>query len=72
MSKTKEGANALFVLREAPDLRQQYRPIGIGAVAAALSVTAKERGAKEKAVHDESIRPDNWNEGFRFAGSMAA
>jgi hypothetical protein len=34
--------------RERPDLRQQYRPIGIGAVAAALAATNGDSSSGER------------------------
>ena len=67
MTKPEESGEARFGFRERPDLRKEYRPIGIGAVAAALSATGKEpddapRPAQGK---NEAQRADNDRGGYR-------
>lgn len=44
MTNANEAENAARDGRERPDLRRQYRPIGIGAVAAALSAAGRSAG----------------------------
>ena len=41
MSRRERSGTAPIEPDERPDLKRQYRPIGIGAVAAALSVTGE-------------------------------
>jgi len=50
---------------EQSDLKRKYRPIGIGAVAAALSVTSKYSD-------DRTREPANSNERIGSGGSRAA
>jgi hypothetical protein len=65
MSYGNESASTRTDAREQTDLKREYRPIGIGAVAAALSVTSK---------HDERLERTaaNSNERFGKGGSRAA
>ena len=62
MFRLDESGSARRESRERPDLEQQYRPIGIGAVAAALSVTGEkseranqqdDAGASNERDHDQ-------------------
>ena len=57
MTKTKQPENAPADSRESADLRRQYRPIGIGAVAAALSAAGRtaDDPAKDAANSNELI-----------------
>jgi hypothetical protein len=72
MSEPNEPARARFESREQSDLRKQYRPIGIGAVAAALAVTANDQDNGAQAARDEGKRMDAENGGRRYSEPMAA
>jgi hypothetical protein len=64
MLRANETENSREPARERADLKREYRPIGIGAVAAALSVTSR---SAENQPH-----PANSNERRRVNGSIAA
>lgn len=65
MPSDTETDRASEIPRERTDLKREYRPIGIGAVAAALTVTGK-HGA------DEPRSAANSNERIGSGGSRAA
>jgi hypothetical protein len=67
MTKPGESGERRFGAHERPDLRKEYRPIGIGAVAAALSVTGKDlkNGTQPRQGEDEDRRADNDRGGHR-------
>jgi hypothetical protein len=64
MLQANETENSREPAPERADLKREYRPIGIGAVAAALSVTSR---SSENQSH-----PANSNERRRTNGSIAA
>jgi hypothetical protein len=66
MSILQEAKNARLATRERPDLSRQYRPIGIGAVAAALSATG--RSTADNSNGRSSEQPEK----YRYTDSMAA
>jgi hypothetical protein len=66
MSILEDTKNARAETGERGDLRRQYRPIGIGAVAAALSAAGKLK--TDNGNDRSSSRPED----DRYAGSIAA
>jgi hypothetical protein len=70
MSSFSEAGRVRPESRERTDLGKQYRPIGIGAVAAALEVVGHGRAnAGERRVEP---RNDEHRDEYRFLESMAA
>jgi hypothetical protein len=65
MPSVTETDRASEIPREPTDLKREYRPIGIGAVAAALTVTGKQNDARLRSAA-------NSNERIRSGGSRAA
>jgi hypothetical protein len=65
MPSVTETDRASEIPRELTDLKREYRPIGIGAVAAALTVTGKHDDAQPRTAA-------NSNERFGSGGSRAA
>jgi hypothetical protein len=65
MLQANDKEHARESAREATDLGREYRPIGIGAVAAALTVTSKK-------AQDQSQAAANSNERRSTHGSLAA
>jgi hypothetical protein len=53
MTRLSEAGDARGSAREATNLRQQYRPIGIGAVAAAVTVTGRPTGDRREAAAND-------------------
>lgn len=72
MSKPDETGTARLGFRDGPDLRKEYRPIGIGAVAAALSVTAKDADQVPQTSRENDERNDADNDRFGYNESIAA
>lgn len=72
MFKSEETGTMRFVSRERPDLREEYRPIGIGAVAAALSVTAKNADNVRQTRRENGDRSGADNDRYGYNESMAA
>jgi hypothetical protein len=57
MTRQSEAGDARGTAREGVNLRQQYRPIGIGAVAAAVTVTGRPAvSRREVAANDRDER----------------
>ena len=65
MPSVTETDRASEIPREQTDLKREYRPIGIGAVAAALTVTGKHSNAQPRTAA-------NSNERIGSGGSRAA
>jgi hypothetical protein len=70
MSSSWDVGRARHESRERTDLRKQYRPIGIGAVAAALEVVGDGHGSADE--NRAAPRDEERRDAYRFLESMAA